>query len=216
MEMSGLTGGIFRFCEWLMRLAYANILWILFTLIGFIILGIMPATVAMFTLVRKWLRNEPDIPVFRTFFNTFKKEFITSNLFGLIFAATAYILYIDLQYLSIATGYLHTLLLSALVLTGTVFTLLLMNFFPVYVHYDLKFLQYMKYSVMIGITNLHYTIMMGLGLWLIYYFFMFIPGLLPFFSISVPAFFIMWIGMLAFHAIERKREKVLAKEAQPM
>ena len=37
--MEGLIGGIYRYSEWIMRLAYINILWILFTLLGLVVFG---------------------------------------------------------------------------------------------------------------------------------------------------------------------------------
>lgn len=36
MELNGLMGVLYRFAEWIMRLAYANLLWILFTLTGLV------------------------------------------------------------------------------------------------------------------------------------------------------------------------------------
>ncbi|BDG36084.1 DUF624 domain-containing protein [Saccharococcus caldoxylosilyticus] len=56
MMPSGLLDGkLYRVCEWITRLACINILWMLFTLAGLIVFGIAPATVALFTIVRKWL-----------------------------------------------------------------------------------------------------------------------------------------------------------------
>ncbi len=75
MQMGGIMGGFYRVSEWIMRFAYVNILWGLFTLAGLVLFGFMPATVAMFTVIRKWLMGETDIPVFKTFFASFKKRF---------------------------------------------------------------------------------------------------------------------------------------------
>jgi uncharacterized membrane protein YesL len=213
MEMSGLMGGFLRISEWIMRLAYANLVWLLFTLMGGIILGIFPATIALFTLTRKWLRGEPDTPVFATFFKTFKQEFLKGNLFALIFVAIAYVLFIDLQYLSIVTGHLYSFLFFVFVLVALLFVILFMYFFPVYVHFQLPFIHYLKYALLIGMTNLHLTIGTGIILALLYYLFMLIPGLVPFFSISIPAYVMMWSASTAFKLLERKREKILAKEA---
>ncbi|MCR6111871.1 YesL family protein [Bacillus sp. A301a_S52] len=212
MEMSGLMGGFLRISEWIMRFAYANLVWLLFTLMGGVILGIFPATIALFTLTRKWLRGEPDTPVFTTCFKTFKQEFFKGNLFALIFAAIAYILFIDIQYLSHVTGNLYTFLLFIFVLVALLFIILFMYIFPVYVHFQLPFIDYLKYALLIGITNLHLTIGTGIMLALFYYLFMLVPGLVPFFSVSVPAYVTMWAATTAFKLLERKREKILAKE----
>lgn len=212
MEMPGVMGGFFRISEWIMRFAYANLVWLLFTLMGGVILGVFPATIALFTLTRKWLRGEPDTPVFSTFFITFKQEFIKGNLFALTFAAITYVLFIDFQYLAIVTGNLYMFLLFTFILVAILFIILFMYIFPVYVHFQLSFINYLKYALLIGITNLHLTIGTGVILALFYYVLMLIPGLIPFFAVSLPAYVTMWSANTAFKLLERKKEKILAKE----
>ena len=106
MEMEGLTGRFLRICEVISRLAYANLLWILFTVLGLGIFGFMPATVALFTVTRKWVMGDRDIPVFKTFWNTYRKEFFKSTLFGVVLFAIGYIIYIDLAFHQ-QVAYLH-------------------------------------------------------------------------------------------------------------
>ncbi|SDY93502.1 Uncharacterized membrane protein YesL [Evansella caseinilytica] len=208
MQMEGLMGGFYRLSEWIMRLAIINLLWILFTLVGAVLLGLMPASIAMFAVVRKWIMGDTEIPIFKTFFSAYKKEFIKGNIFGLIIAAAGYVLYIDLQYLALVDGALHTFLLTVLFLAGILYFILVIYLIPVYVHFDIKFNQYFKYAVMFGIANFHITVFMAAGLAVLYYVFMKIPGLVPFFSISIPAFFIMWCVNLAFKALAAKKEKL--------
>lgn len=64
---TGTVGGIYHISNWIMRLAYVNFLWILFTLAGFIVFGFFPATIATFAVVRKWIFDTTDIPIFTTF-----------------------------------------------------------------------------------------------------------------------------------------------------
>ncbi|MBO1911160.1 DUF624 domain-containing protein, partial [Microvirga sp. 3-52] len=51
----------------MIELIYINILWILFTILGLGIFGIFPATVSMFTIVRKIIVKEEKFKIFNTF-----------------------------------------------------------------------------------------------------------------------------------------------------
>ncbi|MFA9556724.1 DUF624 domain-containing protein [Evansella sp. AB-rgal1] len=62
MDNKGLIGNLYRVSEWLIRLAYINILWMLFTIVGLIILGIAPATATVFTIIRKWFMETRIFP----------------------------------------------------------------------------------------------------------------------------------------------------------
>ncbi|GAA3329844.1 hypothetical protein GCM10020331_079970 [Ectobacillus funiculus] len=61
--------------------------------------GFMPATVALFTIVRKWLMKEIDIPIWRTFLTVYKKmNSEKSNILGLILAVGGALIYVDFQF----------------------------------------------------------------------------------------------------------------------
>jgi uncharacterized membrane protein YesL len=63
-----VTNGVYRFCEWVTRLAYLNLLWIMFSLAGLVVFGVMPSTIAMYTVTRRWLTEDVDIPIFKYIF----------------------------------------------------------------------------------------------------------------------------------------------------
>jgi uncharacterized membrane protein YesL len=206
MRSSWLEGRIYSICEWITRLAYVNILWGLFTLVGAIILGVAPATVALFTVVRKWLLfSDKDVPIFKTFFNTYKKEFLRANKIGLFIGVVAYILYIDFLYI-VNIGEAFQLIFSFFLFVILVFYFItLLYIFPVYVHYELRFFQYIKYSFFIGMANPLMTFTMFLGSALLTVLFIYIPGLIPFFSISSFAIVLMWCALKGFRRIEEKQ-----------
>ncbi|MFC0472078.1 YesL family protein [Halalkalibacter kiskunsagensis] len=208
MPNQGVMGGFYRVSEWVMRLAYINILWIFFSIIGLVIFGVMPATVAMFTVIRKWLMGEEDVHITKLFFKTYKKEFIKVNLLGLIIFAIGYILYIDLQFLSQVSGMLQYILTAGLIIIGFFFLIMVIYIIPVYVHYDLKVLQYLRHSILIGFLSPLMTIMMIATLSVIYYLFMFIPGLIPVFGASAFGFITMGSAYFAFKRLETKQQKV--------
>ncbi|WPZ16917.1 YesL family protein [Geobacillus subterraneus] len=201
-----LDGKLYRVCEWITRLAYINILWVLFTLTGLIIFGLAPATVALFTVVRKWLVfRDDDISVFKTFFQTYKKEFLRANRIGIVFMAIAYILYIDLLYVAHVPSSLQLPFLAVLLAIFIFYAVTLLYAFPIYVHYELTFWQYMKYSFLIGMASPFMTLVMFASGGLLFIVSMYIPGLIPFFSVSLFSFIIMSCALRVFRRIEEKQ-----------
>lgn len=201
---------LYAISDWIMRLAYINLLWILFTFLGLILVGFMPATVAMFTLIRKLMLKEDKVPIFKTFFRVFKSEFLKANALGAVLAGVGYILYIDFLYLGTIDGYLHSFLSVGLVLITICFTAIALIILPVYIQYDLKFIQYFKHAFFIALINPHIMIMMAVGIVAMYYIFNFLPGLTMFFFGSSFAVLSIWCTMLALQRIEKKKEALEA------
>lgn len=209
MRSSWLEGRIYGICEWITRLAYVNILWGLFTLAGAIILGVAPATVALFTVVRKWLLfSDNDVPIFKTFLNTYKKEFWRANKIGLFIGLVSYVLYIDFLYTANVREAFQLAFSVFLFVILVFYAITLLYLFPIYVHYELRFLQYVKYSFFIGMANPLMTLTMFLSIILLTVLFMYIPGLIPFFSVSSFSVVLMWCALKAFRKIEEKQNAI--------
>ena len=206
MKFNEVTNSIFRVCEIISKMVYVNLLWILFTVLGLGILGFMPATVALFTVTRKWVMGDKDIPVFKTFWSTYRKEFFKSTLLGVILFVIGYIIYIDLVLLP--TGGIINLLRLGIFICGVLFAIVLLYIFPVYVHYDWNKRLYMKYALLVGASHPHYTLLMVAGIVGLYYITITIPGIIPFFSVSVLAYILMWPS----YQIIKKMEAVQAAE----
>ncbi|OYD08457.1 YesL family protein [Paludifilum halophilum] len=204
MELGGLMGVLYRISEWIMRLAYVNLLWILFTLVGLVLFGAVPATAAMFQVIRKWVMGNGDIPIFATFWKTYRSEFITVNLLWLILVGIGFVLYVDFLYFGSMGGFAFQWLQFAIVSVFLMYLITLMYIFPVFVHYELKTLQFIKYAFILGITNPLQTLMMAIGGVAVCLMIRYFPGLLPFFSGSVLAFLWMWLAYQAFCKIERR------------
>ena len=207
----GITGRLFRLCEVVMRLAYVNLLWILFTVLGLGLFGIFPATVALFAVTRKWVMGDHDIPIFSTFWHTYRKEFFKSTLLGFILFVIGYIIYVDLMYLP--TGGLYDFVRLGIVVCGFLYIIMMLYIFPIYVHFDWKHRLYIKYALLLGASHPHFTLLMiiGIGAW--YYLVMSIPGLIPFFSVSILAYIMMWTVYLVVKRLEMKQEEAKVKTA---
>ncbi|KAA0550187.1 DUF624 domain-containing protein [Bacillus sp. BGMRC 2118] len=93
--MDRIGTSLYRACEWIMKFAYLNILWVVFSLVGLLVLGLFPSTTAMLAVCRKWIMKQPDIPIFKTFWETYKKDWIISNIIGAVLIVSSYFIYIE-------------------------------------------------------------------------------------------------------------------------
>jgi uncharacterized membrane protein YesL len=205
--MGGFWGGFYTISQFVARLAYINLMWICFTLLGGIIFGFMPATVAVFTLIRKWRRDRDDLPVFRTFWQCYKKEFMKSNLLGLLLLLLGYLLYLNLTLLQ-TDVLVFAILRYVMLFFCILFMIMTLFLFQVYAHYNLKPLLYLKTALLIGLTYPHFVALMVLGIILLQYLLMLIPGIIPFFSVSLLAYMMTWIAEVVFKKLDNKEDTV--------
>lgn len=148
MEQAGWKNGLVQVSKWILRMAWINILWIAFTLVGLGIAGFLPATAAMFAVLRRWIKGDLENSLFQNFWSFYKKEFLKVNAAGFLLLVAGYILYIDLFVYQFGTGGEQQVLQVILYIIAFFYMLTAVFFFPVYVHYDLKWFQYMKYSIL--------------------------------------------------------------------
>ena len=189
----------------MIELAYINILWILFTLVGLVIFGIFPATAAMFAVTRKLIKDEEKFDIFPAFWTSFRSEFLRTNGLGFIFLASSYFFYFDFYFLQLNSGELQFLFpVLIFILISGILTLLF--FFPVYAHFNLKFFQYIKQSFLIAITSPIEVITLGAAAGGIYFIATLFPGIIPLFTGSVFAYVATLISFRAFARIERRQK----------
>lgn len=204
--MKGFVGGYYRFSVWITNFAYLNLLWVVFTIAGLGLFGLFPATAAMFSVVRRWLRKE-EFPIFQTFWRYFRKEFVKTNLLGLIFLLIGYFLFIELQILWGSQKMVYFVASFGVIGLFIVYAIMLLYFFPIYVHFNLTKREYFKWPFIIGILHPILTVFLGIAILLLHYFtFMTIPALLFFFGGSVTAYVIMWGAAKTFPKYEAETE----------
>lgn len=200
---TGAMAGFYKLSNWIMRFAYVNVLWIIFSLVGLIIFGFFPATTAMFNVIRKWVQGHDDLPIFETFWKTYRKKFLKSNLLGLIIFMIGCILYIDMISLRQSVNGFLQFAYYPLLLMILLFFLTLLYVFPVFVYYEAKLLQVIKNAFLIMIMSPLITFMMMVSVVIVFYFLQLLPGLSLFFSGSVLAYVITWSFHFAFVKIQR-------------
>ncbi|UOE93045.1 YesL family protein [Alkalihalobacillus sp. LMS39] len=204
MEMNGWVGGFYRVSVIISRLAYMNLLWMLFTLVGFGLFGIMPATVALFAVMRKWIIQNEEFPLFSTFWQCYKAEFVKANGFGLFFAFFGFVLYINFSLAAEQVIWMTVIRYVLLVLT-IVFLMTFLLFFPVYVHVKSKGTHYIKSAFLLSIAYPQYMILMGIAIVAVQYVLMFLPGLIPFFTASLISYVMTKIASIIFKIVENKQ-----------
>ncbi|GGC83979.1 hypothetical protein GCM10007216_13260 [Thalassobacillus devorans] len=202
MDMGRLLNGVLVFCKWITHFAVLNLLWIGCTFLGGIIFGIAPSTAAMYAVSRKASLRGEDIPVVKTFWRTYRKEFLRSNALAFTLIVIGLVWYFDLHFFRQFEGGIYTVLTYLMMLFGLTYIILLMYILPVFVHYDLKLFQYIKQALLIAFLHPANLIVMLIGSLSTYYFFISFPGFIPIFGFTIFAHLNMWLAFKCFENVE--------------
>src|SRR5690625_3464290 len=192
-SMSKFVSGYYRLALWITRFAYLNLLWVVFTFVGLIFFGFLPATAAMFAVVRKWIGGEADIPVLPTFWKSYRKEFVKINIIGYIVFIIGYLLTIELQILRTQEHIAYYIASFGILGLFLVYAIIVLYLFPIFVHFNLKPFQYIKWSFLIGIGHPLLTIfLLGAMIALFYFSYISILAFLFFFGFSIYVY--LWLS----------------------
>ena len=205
--MDNFNSALYNILEWIMKFAYVNILWILFTLLGGIILGFYPSTIAMFAIIRDWLHGKTELPIFKTYWIYFKRDFAKSNILGLIINVLIALIVIDVYYIQTNMNeqltWTHIPLFSFMLLV----ILLLFYLFPSFVHYSLNLFQLIKNAFLIMLISPLNSFLMILCLGSIYFIMKAVPALFFIFGGSIYAYITTWLSLNTFYKIQKKQAK---------
>lgn len=204
MELKGYMATLYTMSEWFVRITFLSLLWYAFTLLGLVVFGISPATAALFTVVRKWVRKDTEFPILSIFWKTFKMEFVKSNITGLFMFLTGVFFYIDFRLISSAENIIFQILFYCLMIIIILYVMTSLYVFPVYVNYELKVTHLLKNSVLIASTNPLNTVIMLMGFFLIFYMLTLFPTFIVFVGPSLLGILLMWQANQAFEKIDSK------------
>jgi uncharacterized membrane protein YesL len=200
----------YKMCEWVLRLAYLNLLWIIFTVSGFVVMGFFPALAAAYTVAGEWVRGNTDIPVFQTFKTAYRKDFWKSQQLGYFFIATGFVLIFYFYLLPDEASLVKTL--SSILVFAAVFfyAAAFLVIFPVMIRLRASFKDSMKKALLFAVLKPFqlFACLAGTG------FFAaaaaFFPGLLPFFCTSLPVLLVTFVTSKAFHSLTVKKDSTEA------
>ena len=194
--------------EWVMNLFILQFLWLGGTLIGGVILGLAPATTALFAYLRKLKRQETKFSLFQYYVQSYKENLKNSLVIGFGFLLAGVIGLIYSQFLSQTTdswvAYTHIFIYLILFLMG----LLLLYIFPVYVHFDLRLRSLLKTTFFIMMTSMKWNLPLILTLIATGLIFIRFAVVFLFFGASVPAFIILAYCMRAFEDFDLKKQRL--------
>lgn len=158
MNIFSIDGGLYRFLEKFTNFFLLNLLWFLMCLP---IITIFPATAAMFGVVRQWIHKKDD-GVFRNFFTQFKLNFKQSFFIGILWFILALLFYFNFNISMQMTGFIRVFIVSSLLFVSLFFTMTSIYLFPVMVHYEVKWVNVIKNSMLFSVSQLWITILCGL------------------------------------------------------
>ncbi|MFD0472979.1 YesL family protein [Nonomuraea thailandensis] len=138
-------------CSEVIWAARLNLIWLVFTLAGGVILGLGPATVAAYTLARRHARNE-TFQAWSEFWTVYRREFVRASLLVLPAVLVAIVLAGNYLYFS-ALGPDHgapriASLVALIVLAGVG-----AQVGPLYAHYDLPLWAYWPKAVQLALLR---------------------------------------------------------------
>ncbi|MET4639626.1 DUF624 domain-containing protein [Mycetocola sp. 2940] len=104
--MNQVTEGVWVGCTWIARLAWLNLLWLLFTAAGLVVFGLFPATAAGYQIARDYVHRPEsrEEPLMRRYAALVRANVVRANLVGIVVVAVGCLLLAALQLTWTATG----------------------------------------------------------------------------------------------------------------
>lgn len=207
MQLGAFSGAIYTFCNWFYRLAFINVLWLISTLLGLVLFGFFPATVAMLATIRQFIKKN-EVNTLSTFWNYYKKEFVESNKVGAIIVIVGFILYVNINFLQVNHTDISQFFYVSSIILLCLYFLIICYILASYVEFDQDIKTHIKNAILIALYNPLASLFMIFGFAAVYYAVTFISGLGIFFSASILGLVILSSANIAYRKVERKKDKL--------
>lgn len=202
MNVEGFTGSLNTILTWITRLALLNIIWIIFSAQGLLVAGVFPSTVAALGICRKWKAGDHDIRMWKTFKQIYRKEFLASNILGWALMLMGFILYLNFQVMRTSNGKVPIIVIVSFYLITFLYITIIIWSFPLLSNYKASIIQHIKNAIIIGIVKIHYTLVIFILLFFVFYMSLKFPGVIPFFTFSIATLCWSWISEYIFNKME--------------
>lgn len=185
MDFNKLTNFYMEFSDFVIL----NLLWIGGTILGGVILGWAPSTVALLTIMRDKIRHtESGASTVKRFFKLYKSEFKNANYIGIILTLLFAMSYINKKNFDLQPEFIFSVL-SIISICIIIFLFgICLYVFPLYVHYNIPMKQYIPKAATFLVVRPIVTILLALWCWLMFSGIHLIPGLVPVLFFSVFAY----------------------------
>ncbi|ADU30540.1 YesL family protein [Evansella cellulosilytica] len=145
---------IFAFAEWLLELLKLHFYWIVFILRGAIILGLFPATAALYGVIRHWIRESDYEDQLQLFKRLYKENFKVANIYGWIFTAISGIIILNFLYIPLySEDVVKITMYTVIIFFIIILTIFWLYLFPVIIHYRLPIRDYFAAIIQVGISS---------------------------------------------------------------
>ena len=192
---------IYVLSKYIYNFFYLNVLWIFFTLSGFILLGFIPSTITVYTMFRREFQDGAFEVSFKKFYFEYKKIFIQmvkpSLIMGLIFL----VLRINYEFSLNLEGMEFQVIQVILILSMVVTVLYCLTFFAVHAYFDLDFKRGLMLPLEILLSNPVLSIVSFILFSLGEYAVLYSNGAYVLFLISVPSYFCMKMYYIYFEKL---------------
>lgn len=181
-----------------------NGLWVLFTLCGGVVFGVVPSTIALYACIRKQIRTESDGHVFQEYkkfyFNNFRRSIVFSIVFWLLI-----VFLVGESALLTNLGSNGNLMLEVAVKVSRVLLILgLAMFFPVFSHFDVHgFKTVLQPVILMFICPLE-IVLIGIIIFATILLYAISPFLIVFIGLSLPAYGMTLVLLRKFDDLEKR------------
>lgn len=203
-----VSTGFYRLLEWLWFFIYLNLLWLGFTLLGVIVVGVLPATLAVMAVMQRFVTGDKDFSIFRSFFEAFKTHFFKANIIGLFIGVLSYLLWFNYHYLLTTTGGEAILLALGWNVTLVVVIVFVLYSFPLYLYQPKHLKTLVKDSLLLVLATPLSFLSMVISVGLVGAFLSIVPGMIPFLGIALLSWVMMWNMHQALLRVARKKDRL--------
>ncbi|MEX2415636.1 MAG: DUF624 domain-containing protein [Paenibacillaceae bacterium] len=173
----------------------------------------LPASAALYTVARKWVMGDEDVPLFKTFFRGFKSNYKQSMLGGLFFSFILIVLLINVQFYSDKGSFISVISYLFIVMV-LLLIVAVMNYLSMLSHFEMKTRTLIKNSILFTIGRPLTSLMLLVGNFVVLYVsFYKITFLIPFFMGSLMGAFSFWSFYKVLRRMQEKGEQQISKEA---
>lgn len=207
MMILGYKGKLYRVSEFIATMAYLNILWIFFTFLGGVVLGIHPATIALFTNLKRWREKGIELVSYKQFKQDFKQEFKKANILGLFLNILIMLTVVNGILLYLTYSSISPILFILFVISVFLVVVLLLYVYATYVYFKAPVITTIVYSIVIGMAHPWTTFLIIVFTFLIAVVIYSTSGLPIFFGVSAISYVIIKYACKVFTKIDRKTSK---------
>ncbi|WP_046175338.1 YesL family protein [Domibacillus indicus] len=143
----------FVFTEWLAEVLGLHFLWVLYVLKGWILMGIFPATAAVYAVVQHWMKKEEPISLSDLYKKRYYENYRAANILGWMFLAATCILLVNIYYLPYYPETLRLVMYPVLLFFTFILLISWLYLFPAVVRFNIPAANYFAVILKIGFTS---------------------------------------------------------------